>query len=389
MLARIEVRPAATSRARRGDSSAFLSEGRLPAQAWRREARATMNPAASPISASRAVPGAALLGLIVVLFTSLVATANEPFLRPNDVIALVGGEDMVVASELGYLELLLTRALPDHKLKFRCLAWEGDTVFEQRRDLNYPTLEQQLDKIGATVVIAQFGQMESLAGKEKLPEFVAAYEKLIGRLKGGGKRRVLLLEPRQFESLSQYGDEYFPTPVAKERLAPRRAIAQHLDAHKESSAAYALAVRETGTRHVIRCLWFPSTTLVYRLPAAIPVTRDGLHAERFAHEDQAENVAAALCGWKQDTRPRVADDMFPEPHEPLRSIIIAKNRLWHHYYRPQNWAFLAGDRTNQPSSRDHIDRNKRWFPEELEQFLPLIEAKEREIWELAAKLAQP
>ena len=37
--------------------------------------------------------------------------------------------------------------------------------------------------------------MESLAGKEKLPEFVAAYEKLIARMSGGGKRRIVLLHP--------------------------------------------------------------------------------------------------------------------------------------------------------------------------------------------------
>ena len=77
-----------------------------------------------------------------------------------------------------------------------------------------------------------------------------------------------------------------------------------------------------------------------------------------------------------------------EGHEQLRQLIVAKNRLWFHYYRPQNWAFLAGDRTNQPSSRDHIDRNKRWFPEELEQFLPLIAAKEQEIAKLTADLAK-
>src|SRR6476660_5311882 len=105
--------------------------------------------------------------IAAIVFTALFASvrADEPFLKKNDVIALVGGEDMVVASEYGYLELLLTRALPDYHLRFRNLAWEGDTVFEQRRDLNFPTWEEQLDKTGATVVIAQFGQMESLAGK--------------------------------------------------------------------------------------------------------------------------------------------------------------------------------------------------------------------------------
>ena len=123
------------------------------------------------------------------------ARAAEPFFKKGDVIALVGGEDMVVASEYGYLELLLTRALPDYQLRFRNLAWEGDTVFEQRRDLNFPTWEEQLDKIGATVVIAQFGQMESLAGKEKLPEFIAAYEKLIERFAADGKRRIAIDRP--------------------------------------------------------------------------------------------------------------------------------------------------------------------------------------------------
>ena len=75
----------------------------------------------------------------------------------------------------------------------------------------------------------------------------------------------------------------------------------------------------------------------------------------------------------------------PELHQ-LLDLIIAKNRLWFDYWRVQNWAFLAGDRTNQPSSRDHLDPAKRWFPEERERFLPLIEAKEREIDALAAKL---
>ena len=75
-----------------------------------------------------------------------------------------------------------------------------------------------------------------------------------------------------------------------------------------------------------------------------------------------------------------------EKCEKVRQAVIAKNRLWFNYWRPQNWAFLNGDRTEQPSSRDHRDPKKRWFPEEMEKFLPMIEAKEREIWEEAAKL---
>ena len=73
--------------------------------------------------------------------------------------------------------------------------------------------------------------------------------------------------------------------------------------------------------------------------------------------------------------------------EHLRQTVVAKNKLWFDYWRPQNWAFLAGDRTSQPSSRDHRDPKKRWFPEEMEKFLPLIAVEEGTIWETAAKLA--
>ena len=101
--------------------------------------------------------------------------AVEPFLKPNDVIALVGGEGMVTCAEDGNLEFLLHRKLPSHHLKIRCLGWEGDTVYEQPRMLNYPTLDQQLDQIGATVIVSQFGRMESIDGLDRIPQFAAAF----------------------------------------------------------------------------------------------------------------------------------------------------------------------------------------------------------------------
>jgi hypothetical protein len=47
-------------------------------------------------------------------------------------------------------------------------------------------------------VIAQFGQMESLNGVEKLPQFIEAYEKLIAEFADEG-RRVVLVAPVPFE----------------------------------------------------------------------------------------------------------------------------------------------------------------------------------------------
>ena len=341
------------------------------------------------------------------ILTCTSAPAAEPFLKKGDVIALVGGEDMVAASEYGYLELLLQRALPDYRLQFRSLAWEGDTVFEQRRDLNFPPLEAQLEQIGATVVLCQFGQMESLAGKEKLPEFVAAYEKLIARMSGGGKRKIILLTRTPTDRSGT---------VIEEKDNPTTFLDATPDTFGPSNSRGAfdfkrrppLTVEMLFSRPIFDFARTKANVVavdvdyrVYRATQTLRdpdmravITRDGIHLDENGHKltaiqaaDQLGIDLKAIIGFDSWSRlTRLTYDAQFEALAPLRDLIVAKNRLWFDYWRPQNWAFLAGDRTSQPSSRDHLDPTKRWFPAEREAFLPLIAAKEEEIWKLATTL---
>ncbi len=324
--------------------------------------------------------------LALILLTAAVR-AEEPFFKKGDVIAIVGGEDMVALSEYGYLELLLTRALPDYHLRFRNLAQEGDTVFEQRRDLNFPTWEEALEKIGATVVLCQFGQMESLAGKEKLPEFSAAYEKLLGRLSGGGKRRLVILAPNWIG-------------LDVEATGPEHGMSNEtygwvMDL-QDTFLVYIRAVESLAGRLNVKFMGVPGVLPERR---KIPIQRDYFHLTQLGHYLWAEYIRRirpwvlpedkTFVGAKNNGDLLFMEQARNKRRQPLLDLIIAKNRLWFDYWRVQNWAFLAGDRTNQPSSRDYLDPTKRWFPEERERFLPLIEAKEREIDTLAAQLAQP
>lgn len=344
-----------------------------------------------------------LLRLLAILGIVLPSFAAEPFLRPHDVIAFVGGEDMVALSEYGYLELLLVRALPDYQLRFRNLAWEGDTVFEQRRDLNFPPLEAQLDKIGATVVIAQFGQMESLAGKEKLPEFIAAYEKLIERFSGGGKRRVALLAPNDF---GQYAVKFHEDTVANftlydTLLADVRGWSLRANSSLQDTWVKVLGPKEQDVVSYTEAIFNLvevrdlSRTKFEYLPGLgegalnLIGSRDGLHLTEIGQRQAANSIAMILSARSPEGPGIYGIDDRGELDAKFLPLIVAKNRLWFNYWRPQNWAFLNGDRINQPSSRDHLDPSKRWFPAEIEEFVPLIEAKEREIDALAAKLAKP
>jgi hypothetical protein len=305
-----------------------------------------------------------LLSAFVILIAVYDVRAAEPVLKPHDVIALVGGEDMVVAGEqFGFLEFQFQSALPQLRLKVRNLAWEGDTVFEQARMLNYPKLEQQLDEIGATVVIMQFGQMECLKGKQELSRFVEAYDRLINRVRGENRhRRLVLLSPSALGSGVKAGDR----------------VNEALNKVRSDHESYVSAIRDLAAR--VDATYVDIAGV--QDPGAF-VQRDGVHLSDQGQAIVAERIYAALGHAKRAEPPGQSVASAAR----LIPIIKKKNRLWDRYRRPQNWAFLAGDRITQASSRDHRDPSRRWFPEEMKDFLPIIEAADREIWDVAAKLS--
>jgi hypothetical protein len=272
-------------------------------------------------------------------------------LRPHDVVALVGGEDMVAAWDHGYLEYLILRQRPDLQLQFRSVTKEGDMAFEQARDFNYPTLEKQLTEIGATVVLMQIGQMESLRGRGQVSEFERAAQALVDRLSDGRKRRVILVGP---------------TPVAPGTPVSLRFDA--LDLYRESVAR--LAQRNE----------IPAVLPGERRAFAAAEFRDGVHLNEQGQFSLAAQLADALVGATERRLPATPDERR------LLEIIQSKNRRWFHYVRPENWAFLDGDRTVQPASRDHRDPEKRWFPEEMKEWLPRVLEREREAWAMARQL---
>jgi len=316
---------------------------------------------------------AALLMLICGVIGAGEARAADGLqLKAHDVIAFVGGEEMLALTEAGDLELLLTRALPDYQLRFRDLAWEGDTVFEQHRDLNYPALEQQLDQFGVSLVIAQFGQMEAFAGADAVPLFVEALEKIVERLTSHGKRRLLLVEPTGFEITA-----IAPVSLAETNVFIYREAIEQLAKKRGISYAHSQVPWLLGDNALTR-------TIVPPLPEHPIITRDGVHLRATGLRERAQSIVRALLAGDAD----LSLEGRGPAEQRLRERIAAKNRLWFHYRRPQNWAFLAGDRVTQPSSHDYRDPSKRWFPGEMEQFLPMIAQAESEIWNAAAKLQQ-
>ena len=291
--------------------------------------------------------------------------AADKLFQSHDVVAFLGGEDTVAMNEHGYMELLLIQAASRAGVdaRFRNLGWEGDTVFEQRRDLNFGTWSEQLQRAEATVLICRFGKMEALRGTEHLGAFLEAYEKLLDEWTRRTDR-IILLSPTPFER------------------APGQA--PDLASKNGDVAAYAQAIQALAEKRGIRFvdLYQP---LLAGANEGRNLTRDGQHLNAAGHWTVAQETARQLGfetaeGKIQFDAPNQA--VLPSQLERARQLIRQKNRLWFDYWRPMNWAFLAGDRTEQPSSRDHRDPSVRWFPQEMREFLPLIEQKESEIRKL-------
>jgi putative heme-binding domain-containing protein len=204
-------------------------------------------------------------------------------LGKEDVVAFVGGTDMVRMQKAGRLEAALTHRFMKVRPKFRDLAWDGDTVYfqstirERWRQGAFGDWKTQLKKVGATVVIAQFGKMESLDGPERLGDFVEGYTKLLDDF-AADERRVVLLGPSPFEWPGTGGEAMQAYAGAIKKLADQRGL------------AYVAAGPGNPVEAFIRQL-----TGGGKVP---------------------ENLVAA---------------------------VREKHRLWYEYWRPANWKCLFGD----------------------------------------------
>ena len=87
----------------------------------------------------------------------LAAFAGGKFsLGDKETVVFVGQENFVRDQKLGELEAQLASAFAAKNPRFRSMAWEADTVYEQWRDLNFGDWTRQLETAGATVLVAQF-----------------------------------------------------------------------------------------------------------------------------------------------------------------------------------------------------------------------------------------
>ena len=266
----------------------------------------------------------------------LLPFANGKFaLGTNEVVVFVGQENLVREQKAGELESLLATAFATKQPRFRSMAWEADTVYEQWRDLNFGSWSRQLETAGATVVVAQFGQMEALDGVARLPEFTAAYHRLLDQF-AARTRKLVLVSPMPFEK-----------PIASH--------APDLTKRNADVAVYANAVRDIARQR--GAVFVDVFAPIALRKSGARLTEDGIHLTAEGLRDVSAIVTQQLG----------AEVKLSAELEPLRAAIVQKNQLWFDSWRPANWSFVYGDRVNQmfgkaggtePSLKEAFERHR-------------------------------
>jgi len=264
-------------------------------------------------------------------------------LRNGEVVAIAGGGTIGRQMELGFLEAHLTTAQP-FPIHVRDISWQADTVYQMQRPRNFGSQLEQLQRIHATVLVCQFGQMEVLDSRP-VAEFIAHYRTLLDEL-APQTRRVVLIGPQRFAEP--------PTPYLPD-----------LTKHNERVDTFSRAVSELAKER---------DALFIDLSELDPDTSDGLQLTDPGHEQLAAVIAHQLMGKVEFT----SDDK-------LLGLIQRKNQLWRQHARPTNWAFVYGNRQHVASSKDHRPGQPRWFPKELDGIIKLIETAESEILKEVAR----
>lgn len=293
----------------------------------------------------------------------LAQNADAFDLRDGDRVVFLG--DTLIERERteGYIEYVATTSFPDRQVTFRNLGWSADTPQGQSRvgfdhakspDVWLEQLTNSIALVKPTVVFLGYGMANSFQGEAALPKFIAQLGTLMDAVQHHSAAAI------RWVILSPIAHEKLPAPLPDPT------------AHNLQLSAYVKALKEFAARrntHFVNL--FENLAPDSSTPASPSLTDDGLHLTAYGYRRAAGAIRSSL----QWPSPSGDVDILPkkgpqaDQAEDLRQVILKKNELFFHRWRPQNNTYLFLFRKNEQG------QNAREIP----QFDPLIEEQEKKI----------
>ena len=210
-------------------------------------------------------------------------------LNDGDRIAFIGNTFVEREQKADYIETMLISRFPRANVTFRNLGYSADTATGEARglcagwtqfekpDKAFERLRKLVAEFKPTVLLINYGMTESFAGPEKLPDFVANYNKMLDALTAaaGGSPRIILMSPNYHEDLGKP----LPDPSA----------------HNRNLRLYSDAIGEIAAKRSARFIDLMSLTDPTRESPNQPFrTWNGIHLTAYGYWRVAMDVEKSL-----------------------------------------------------------------------------------------------
>ncbi|MBP7948784.1 MAG: SGNH/GDSL hydrolase family protein [Verrucomicrobiales bacterium] len=271
-------------------------------------------------------------------------------LQDGDTVVLLGDAFFEREGTYGFIESWLTTRFPDRQIRFRNLAWSGDSPRGEARayfgppDEGLQRLQGHLDLVKPTVIFVCYGSAVLAEGKQGLEPSLASYARLLDLLHKTGAGIVLVSPPPAEEKGAA-------APILKRR--------------NTAAQEYAQAIQQLA---VARKLRFADLFAGLSTPVAQgngTLTVNGIHFTEAAYRRLAPAIGRALLQTPGEASPT---PVFPD-NPRLLAAIREKNQLFFYRWRPQNETYLFGFRKHEQGNNGV----------EIPHFDPLVAEKEQQI----------
>ncbi len=315
---------------------------------------------------------------ILAIFIPSSLLAKDPIFLDNDRVAFIGNTFIERAQTYGHIETSILLGSDATNLTFRNLGWSGDSVFNDARAYFGPPSEgrerlfQAVKELKPNVVFICYGTGEAMsinqpwtdekgsltavvgAGLETdLIIFLNGYRELIENIKnaaGKDLREIIMVTPPPLENLG---------PPLPDQIT-----------NNKNLATFSKSIGELASQKSLKLIDLFSAIGPHDQVTDSPWTSNGIHYGESGYQMIANHWITVL-GLNTE---RVAKSDFAQ-YSKLRTLVIEKNRLFFHRWRPANETYLF-------LFRKHEQGNN---AKEMPMFDPLIKEKEALINQILGK----
>lgn len=321
----------------------------------------------------------ALAGTLAILVVARAAAedaapARRLPLAAGDRVIFLGDAFFEREGQRGFIETALVAAYPGAAIRFRNLGWSGDTVWADSRGVfdppakGYARLLALVAELEPTVVFVAYGRNEAERGAAGLEPFREQLTKLCGDLRRAAAERGTAAAKDDTGSGQ-------PPPTAGVRPRLRLALVtpppvETVDAAARNAmlARYADVIRAVAAREEAAVV---DLFAEFSADARPGFTVNGVHLSDAGYAAAAETFVAATGGRLPGA--------FAAQSADLRRLVVAKNALFFHRWRPANETYIF-------LFRKHEQGNN---AVEMPLFDPLVAEAERNVQAAARNAAGP